>query len=355
MASEYNGTACAGLIVNQGTPRDVGVSRRRLNGLLSYPQSQAQLRYRDMPQSQGCREGVSAGHASLAVPPADAEDRVMQFLSPSGSRRQAVFSGWRPGMKLEGRTPEKVSQRELPSPSNGFRREMFENSIPRKIDSPQAAGFEGGTAKTPPRSLVDFGLEASRSAAPPTPHACAPVIRPLHPSALQEASTTICSIDARLCPEQYKEYMKNRDADGTPSWRDCRRTRSALQGCNGKFGGGTTYVQGGYIKNTRSSETKGECEMELQNHQNLILPLRIDPGRLKILDLCNKPHLSDLPTEKSIFPVCQNNKTTGRIKNFRVWQIWKIKLGFPMAPKKCTWQSYTLRSAGRRGEPCVRT
>ena len=119
-----------------------------------------------------------------------------------------------------------------------------------------------GTAKTLPRSLVDSGLEASWSAALPTPRACVLAIYLVRPNALQEASPTTRLIDARLCPEGYKEYMKNRDAYGTPSWRACRRTRSTLQGCNGKFDGGTTYVQGGYIKNTEPTRSKKECEME---------------------------------------------------------------------------------------------
>lgn len=107
---------------------------------------------RVQPEHQGCGDqGYCANPTFSAVPAECVEDRPTQLCSQQSEGRA----------NRKGRT-----KREPPSPHIGFRRPV---QISTLHSERPAAGFEGGTAKTPPRTLVNSGVEASWSEVPPTP------------------------------------------------------------------------------------------------------------------------------------------------------------------------------------------
>ena len=90
----------------------------------------------------------------------------------------------------------------------------------------RAVGFEGGTAKMPPRNLVDSGFEAGRSEAPPTPLARHPSlnigqVRPPDSSTTHSSHALLERLDQCNGLEGYQVYIK--DAKEEANWRSRRR------------------------------------------------------------------------------------------------------------------------------------
>ena len=145
VASENSGTRASRLIVNGGHASDaVGVSQRRLNGLLPYPQdaSQTQLRCRGQPQPQRCEDPCNASKESLVIAP--------------GNECQGEGSGEWVGLPpRQGPYPN--------SPLCVFRRIRKQVCIQHTLShhSVRRLDGRGGTTKTPPpppRTLVNSGV-----------------------------------------------------------------------------------------------------------------------------------------------------------------------------------------------------
>ena len=133
--SPSTGTRCAGLIVNPGT-----------SGARHSARPKAQLwRISGEPHAQGCRDHCSANSESPVVPAESSEDRDHGFPLA--------------GSPMVPENSHQIGSRRISSQHSTVSLACWE------------VGFEGGTFKTPPRTLVNSGVEAGWSVANPTPHA----------------------------------------------------------------------------------------------------------------------------------------------------------------------------------------
>ena len=137
VASEYTGTrapTAANSMSAKESSSELGVSRRRLNPLLWYPDSQAQLEVSPaQPQCQGCRGHWSATSDPLVVPAVLGLCGVFCRRSSAIVRKSSLAGG-----------PAVGRQKQAPNNQDGDRRPA---QISTLCSDSRGVGFEGGDSQ----------------------------------------------------------------------------------------------------------------------------------------------------------------------------------------------------------------
>ena len=164
---------------------------------------------------------------------------------------------------------DKVSRGEPPSTVYGFRRPGKSGAFRAPEDpihSDRDALGEGGTAKTPPRTLVDSGVALGMSLANPTPVARTSML------SRTDSSTSSLQPMHDHVPLGYELYIKNTEGE-QPTWKTRRTSRTSRPSKR------TERDRHGFA---------GDCQKEANIAPKSTLPPRADPGRSKFLDIIKK-------------------------------------------------------------------
>ena len=204
------------------------------------------------PQGTGCGgQDRGARPEPSVVPAIGVEDRVMHNISKR-SCRQVVFSGWMPGMKQEGRTPEKLRQIDPASPPSGFRRPLSQHSA-GQLDT-EGLGIPGSAdAITLPHSgqlrggILSFDGRPVGSAYPIKPPSDS--LRP--PGSFKRVSSQRPMVIKQPPPQGYGVYMKDKSDEEVQ-----------MKDLEGKLGKDRQAQR----KNKKVVKVTEECEMEANIH-----------------------------------------------------------------------------------------